>query len=203
MTRLLLTLSVTLLLGALLIPLEAEALPMGAVGYRLYHYEDGEWVRYHQGDPFPPGGADPGTNVWKYTYCAINLDFKDSAEPPNPLGVYQMWIFFNSDNIDRAQHVSSTAPTDWTSLAWPQVDPDHNWKVRFRTSVPAAYIAVGDTLCGFEVEITWTDPTMLPPQNYDLICTAISEPGVTHELPPETTPVEATTWGRLKALFYE
>jgi hypothetical protein len=201
MTRLLTIAAVTLLLGVFLVPFEADALPMGSVGYKLYHYEGGEWVRYNQGDPFPAGGADPGTNLWKYAYCAINHDFKDGAE--NPLSVYQMWVFFNSDNINRSQYVSSTGPASWATVAWSQNPPDANWKVRFRASLAADYIAVGDTLCGFEVQITWTDPTMLPPQNYDLICAAISEPGVTHELPPETTPVEATTWGRLKSLFFK
>ncbi|KPJ61057.1 MAG: hypothetical protein AMJ46_03565 [Latescibacteria bacterium DG_63] len=194
MTRLLLTISVTLTLGLFLIPFEADALPLGSVGYKVYHYEDSEWVRYHQGDPFPPGGADPGTNLWKYTYCPINLTF--SAD------IYQFLIFFNSDNeVDRAQYVSAAGPEGWSSTYFPPVSPNVNWKVRFRASNAMYYIAVDDTLCGFEVQITWTDPTMLPPQNYDLVCSGESEPGVTHELPPDITPVETTTWGRLKSLF--
>jgi hypothetical protein len=195
MTRLLLAVSVALTLGLLLVPGGVDALPEGAVGYKLYHYEVDEWVRYTQGDPFPPGGGDPGTNLWKYTYCAMNLEFT--------AGVYQFLIFFNSDAVvDRAQYVSATFPEGWSRTYFPPVAPNTNWKVRFRTTNSAYYILPTDTLCGFEVEFTWTDPNMPPPQNYDLVATSGSEPGVTHELPPDITPVESTTWGRLKSLFF-
>lgn len=70
MRGLLSILVVTALVGLLLAPGIADALPYGAVGYKLYHYETGNWVRYKQGDPFPAGGATPGTNTWKYNYWA-------------------------------------------------------------------------------------------------------------------------------------
>ena len=188
--------SAVVLLGLLLVPYEADALPDGAVGYKLYHYEGTEWVRYikSQGDTLPPGGADPGTNLWKYKYCAENVGYAD--------GIYQFLIFFNSDNKDTAQYVSETAPSNWTPRYFAPIAPDANWKVRFRADGPAYYIAQGDTLGGFEVEFTWTDPTRLPAdQNYDLGSPGGSEPGNTHELPSDITPVETTTWGRLKSLF--
>lgn len=197
MTRVLLIASAMVLLGLLVVPLEADALPKGAVGYKVYHDESGEWVRYSQGDPFPPGGADPGTNTWKYKYCAENVGY--------PGGIYQFLIFFNSDNKDTAQYVSYTFPANWGigSRYFGPIAPDANWKVRFRADGEAYYIAQSDTLCGFEVEFTWVCPTMLPPpQNYDLGAPGGSEPGVTHELPPDVTPVETTTWGRLKGLFF-
>ena len=189
--------SAVVLLGLLLVPYEADALPEGAVGYKLYHYEGTEWVRYikSQGDSLPPGGADPGTNLWKYKYCAENVGY--------PGGIYQFLIFFNSDDEDTAQYVSETAPANWTTKYFGPIFPHANWKIRFRAGSPADYIAQGDTLCGFEVEFTWVCPTMLPgPQNYDLAAPGGSEPGVTHELPPDVTPVETTTWGRLKGLFF-
>ena len=61
MTRMLLIASAVVLLGLIVVPLEGDALPNGAVGYKLYHYEVDEWVRYSQGDPFPPGGAPSST----------------------------------------------------------------------------------------------------------------------------------------------
>lgn len=200
MTRMLLAYAVVVLLviGCLLVPLEANALPKGKVGYKAYHYEDDSWVRYSQGDPFPPGGANPGTNLWKYEYVAYNHEF---WTPEQPADVYQMWMFFNPDSTtERAVYSSETGPDGWITRYFGPSAPYVNWKVRFRTS--SSTIAPGDSLSGYEIEFTWTDPAMLPgPQPYDLICAAGSETGVTHELPPDVTPVEATTWGRIKTLF--
>ncbi|KPJ59377.1 MAG: hypothetical protein AMJ46_11625 [Latescibacteria bacterium DG_63] len=201
MARLLLPCFLTLLVGLLLVPVGTDALPQGAVGYKLYHYENPDWVRYSQGDAFPAGGANPGTNLWKYTYCVYN---DPPGSPPGALenGVYQWWIFFNSDNVDRAQYVSEVAPGTWGTRYFAPSTGFYDWKVRFRTSDPAEYVMPSDSLCGFEVEFTWTDPLMLPPpQNYDLVASGESEPGVTHELPADVTPVEAVTWGRIKSLF--
>jgi len=59
-----------------------------------------------------------------------------------------------------------------------------------------------DTAEGYVVVFSWTAPGTLPgPQNYDLLASVGSEAGVTHELPVGTTPVETTTWGRVKAFF--
>jgi hypothetical protein len=163
--------------GCLLVPVGVNAGPKGEVGYKLYHDENGSWVRYYQGDPFPPGGAEPGTNLWKYEYTVYNREF--------PSGIYQMLAFFNSDALtERAIYSSVMAPTGWSTTYFGPVDPWVNWKMRFLTT--SSYVMPGDGLSGYEIQFTWADPAMLPgPQNYDLICSQGSEPGVTHELPPD------------------
>jgi hypothetical protein len=193
---------VALLVGVLLIPAGSDALPQTEVGFKLYRFEDPDWVRYSVGDPLPPGGATPGTNLWKYIYCVYN---DPPGSPPGALenGIYQWWIFFNEDNIDWAQHVSEVAPGTWGTRYFAPSTGFYDWKVRFRTSTPGEYVMPADSLCGFEVQFTWTEEGMLPPpQNYDCIASGESEPGVTHELPIDVTPVEATSWGRLKSLFF-
>ncbi len=194
MRHLLLLLIVATLVGPLLAPGHADALPAGAVGYKLYHYESGSWVRYKQGDPFPPGGATPGTNLWKYNYWVAN----EAA----PQSIYQLFVYFNSDNVLRAVYSPpAIGPTGWTLLNFPPVAPNNNWKERFRASSATYYIAVGDTLPGYEVQFTWEDGSLLPTaQNYDVAWSGGSEPGNTTEMPPEMTPVQATTWGKIKSL---
>ncbi|MCX5799968.1 MAG: hypothetical protein NTX17_01065 [Candidatus Eisenbacteria bacterium] len=91
MTRVVPFFLIVLLVGFLLVPLGADALPKGAVGYKLYHQEGSEWVRYRQGDTFPSGGGVSPTNVWKYEYSVMNYQFAN--------GVYQYMIFFNSDSL--------------------------------------------------------------------------------------------------------
>ncbi|MBN1504436.1 MAG: hypothetical protein JW952_05160 [Candidatus Eisenbacteria bacterium] len=194
MRRLLTVLLVGSLLCLLMAPSAADALPYASVGYKLYHYEDGSWVRYKQGDPLPPGGATPGTNLWKYNYWVSNLTA--------PTGIYQVYVYFNSDNVLRSAYSSATGPTGWTLLYFPPVAPNNNWKERFRTSNSAYYVMPGDTLPGYEVQFTWVDGSLLPtPQNYDVAWSGGSEPGNTTEMPPDMTPVEAATWGRMKGLF--
>ena len=182
------------LVGLFLAPSIADALPYGAVGYKLYHYEGANWVRYKQGDPFPPGGATPGTNLWKYNYWAAN-----EAAPSN---IYQLMVYFNSDNVLRSAYSSATGPTTWTPTYFPPVSGNKNWKERFRSTTPAYYIPVGDTLTGFEVQFTWLDGSLAPtPQNYDLVWSGGSESGNTTEMPPDMTPVAVTTWSTIKSLF--
>ena len=194
MTKMLPLLLILLLVGFLLVPLEADALPKGAVGYKLYHYEGSVWVRYLQVDPFPPGGATSPTNVWKYEYEVMNYLWTT--------GVYQFMIFFNSDNLLWATYTSALGPTGWTPTYYGPIAPAQNWKVRFRTTQTQYYVPLNDTLPGYVVQFTWVRPDTLPgPQNYDLLASTPSEAGVTHEVPPEQTPVNEDTWGRIKSLF--
>lgn len=195
MMRLLTIVFATLLIGSLLVPVGANALPKGAVGYKLYHYEGSQWVRYLQSDPFPSGGATSPTNSWKYEYDAMNYQFTT--------GVYQLMVYFNSDNIAPwATYVSYQAPTGWSITNFPPVAPNYNWKLRFRASQSQYNVPLNDTLSGYVIQFTWTRPNTLPgPQNYDLLATSLSESGVTYEVVPEQTPVDETTWGRIKGLF--
>ena len=195
MRHLLLLLLVASLVCPLLAPGTADALPYAAVGYKLYHYEGGNWVRYKQGDPFPSGGATPGTNLWRYNYWVAN----ETA----PSGIYQMYVYFNSDNVLRSVYSApAIGPTGWSLLNFPPVSPNNNWKQRFRTSDSAYYVMVGDTLSGYEVQFTWLDASLLPtPQNYDVAWSGNSEPGNTTEMPPDMTPVEAATWSKIKSLY--
>ncbi len=194
MRGLLSILFVAALVGLLLAPSVADALPFGAVGYKLYHYEAGNWVRYKQGDPFPAGGATPGTNTWKYVYWATNQTA--------PTGMYQLMVYFNSDNVQRSVYSSATGPTNWTPTYFPPVSGNKNWKERFRTTIPGSYITAGDTLSGYEVQFTWLDGSLLPTaQNYDLVWSGGSESGNTTEMPPEMTPVTAATWSTIKRMF--
>jgi len=194
MTKMLLLLLVVLLVGFLLVPVGAYALPKGDVGYKLYHQEGSTWVRYMQSDAFPPGGATPPTNVWKYEYAVTNYQFT--------LGIYQVLIFFNSDNILWATYTSSQAPTGWTATYNAPAPGYYNWKVKLRTTNSAYYIMPNNSLSGFTVQFTWVRQGTLPGwQHCDLLSSSGSESDVTHELPPEQTPVDEATWGRIKALF--
>jgi hypothetical protein len=187
---------IVLVVGFLLVPVVADALPKGAVGYKLYHQEGSEWVRYRQGDTFPSGGAVSPTNVWKYEYSVMNYQFAN--------GVYYFMVFFNSDNLGLwAAYTSAVGPAaNWVITYFPPISPNYNWKVRFRASLSQYYVALNDTLDGYSVQFTWAKAGTLPgSQNYDLISSSGSESGVTSELPPGTTPVETTTWGAVKELF--
>jgi len=194
MTRMLAIVFATLLITSLLVPVGADALPKGAVGFKLYHQEGSEWARYLQSDPFPPGGATSPTNVWKYEYEVMNYQVTT--------GIYQLMIYFNSDNVLWATYTSALAPTGWLITYFGPTAPNYNWKVRFRTANSLYYVPLNDTLPGYVVQFTWARPDTLPgPQNYDLLATGTSESGVTYEVPPEQTPVDEDTWGRIKSLF--
>ncbi|MCX5800004.1 MAG: hypothetical protein NTX17_01245 [Candidatus Eisenbacteria bacterium] len=190
MTKMLPFLLTVLLVGFLLVPLSADALPETDVQYKLYHQGDSGWVRHNPGDPFPSGG-----NVWKYEYSAANYQFA--------YGVEQFIIFFNSNNVLRSTYSSAQAPTGWAAITYFQpIAPNNNWKVRFRPSSSSYYIALGSSLAGYVVQFTWAVSDTVPgSQNYDLKTSSTSDADVTHEAPPDMTSVEATTWGRIKALF--
>jgi hypothetical protein len=195
MTKVLPPFLILLLVGFLLVPLTADALPKGDVGYKVYHQEGSKWIRYMQSDAFPPGGATPPTNVWKYEYEVTNYLFTN--------GVYEFMIFFNSDNLLWATYTSALGPTTWAVAYSPPIAPNKNWKVRFRTPTTSGYMVMpNNTLPGYSVQFTWVRPDTLPgTQNTDLKSSTGSEADVTHELPPEQTPVAEDTWGRIKSLF--
>jgi hypothetical protein len=194
MTKKLPILLIVLVVGFLLVPLVANALPKGDVAYRLYHKEGSNWVRYLPSSSFPPGGANPGTNLWKYEYTVWNVAF--AAD------IYQFYAFFNSENVDSiAVYSSAVAPANWTVLYYPPVAPNYNWKERFKTTVVAARIKPGNSLSGFAIEFRWRNPAALPGvQMYELTTANDSETSqYTHD--QDATPVDSTTWGRIKGLF--
>ena len=151
--------------------------------YKLYHFEDGSWVRYQQGDPFPTVGG----NLWKYEYTVHNEGL---------LFINLFRIFFNSDNIDHGQYVSATGPTDWTATPTLPLPGFNNWKVEFETSTNI--IMQGDSLGGFEVEFTWSESYLPGVQHYE-VAGNIGDGGETEEYPPVAT--QPKTWGSVKNLF--
>lgn len=110
---------------ALCLPGVLGAMPSASIGYELFHYEAGSWQQYLQGDPFPMGGNLPGTNLWKYRYVVRNHEFSG--------GIYQVYVFFNSDNVLRATYSGAAAPTGWTAAYFAPSEGNNNWKERFRT----------------------------------------------------------------------
>jgi len=161
------------------------------VTYHLYHYEAGSWVEYGPADAFPAGGDQPGTNLWRYTYELCNVGFST--------GLRELDVFFNSDNALCATLSAAAGPTDWTTTQVGPFAPDNNWRMRFRTLVTAARVAQGACDSDFSVDFTWVCPTLPGSQNYDAIGSTGSDAGVT--APAGPVPTEATTWGRVKALY--
>ncbi|MFZ1946934.1 MAG: hypothetical protein WAW06_05260 [bacterium] len=163
------------------------------VDAQLYHWEGGLWKEYCQYDPFPAGGDQPGTNLWKYAYVVNNLS------APQPLNT--IYTFFNSDNLAAdATWSAAVAPAGWTATQIGPFDPDFNWKERFRTTNSAYYIQAGQALAGFSVEFTWTKAQMPPMQTYDAVFSGGSETSVTTS-PCIPSATEETTWGGVKALY--
>ncbi|MFH1220002.1 MAG: hypothetical protein V1694_06070 [Candidatus Eisenbacteria bacterium] len=167
--------------------------PMTSVQYRLYHWETDHWTEYCPGMLLPPGGNQPGTNLWKYEYTVSNIG------APQPLR--EIYTFFNSDNVAMDATLSSAvAPTGWTATAIGPFAPDFNWKERFRTTNSVYYIGVGQVRSGYAVEFTWTKATLPGSQNYDAVYSGGSETYITMSpCPPAAT--EETTWGGIKALY--
>jgi len=194
MARPLMFLLATVLTGLFLVPSVMYGTPLADCMYKLYHYETGNWVRYESDDTMPPGGATPGTNQWKYNYWVTNLGASANLN--------QLSVYFNPDNVLRSAYSSAAAPTAWTPTYYAPTSGNNDWRVRFRTTDPLYQVAAGDTLEGFEVRFAWVDPLGLPgSQNYILAWSGSSEPGNTSEMPAEMTPLEETTWGRIKGLF--
>jgi len=151
--------------------------------YKLYHWENTTWVRYQQGDPFPSTGG----NLWKYEYTVYNDGL---------LFVNLFRIFFNSDNINHAEYVSASAPTDWTPDVTLPFTGYNNWKVEFQTSTNI--IMPGDSLGVFEVRFTWNENYLPDTQHFE-VAGNLGDGGDTAEYPP--LPIERSTWGSLKSMF--
>jgi hypothetical protein len=185
------------LVGAALITaasaLAAYGEPLTSVQYRLYHWENSQWMEYCPGDQLPAGGDQPGTNLWKYDYTVYNY------AAPQPLR--EAYTFFNSENIAMyATLVSAAAPTGWTATQIGPFAPDFNWKERFRTTSSTYYIQLGQYLAGFSVQFTWTKAELPGAQNSDVVFSGGSEAYVTMSPCPPAA-VEETTWGGVKATY--
>ncbi len=162
-----------------------------SVEYRLYHYEGGSWVEYSPSAALPAGGDQPGTNLWRYTYELCNVSFSS--------GVRELDVFFNSDNVACAALSGAAGPADWTATQVGPFAPDNNWRERFRTLLTAARVGMGACEPAFSVDFLWTCPGLPGPQNYDAISSTGSDARTT--VPASPTPVQATTWGRVKDLY--
>lgn len=172
---------------------QAYAEPLTKVEYQLYRWEASMWKEYCPDDPFPVGGDQPGTNLWKYTYVVHNL----SA----PQALNTVYTFFNSDNLAAdATWAGAAAPTGWTAAQIGPFDPDFNWKERFRTTNSTYYIQAGQALAGFAVEFTWAKAELPGAQTYDAVFSGGSESGTTAS-PCAPAATEETTWGGIKALY--
>ena len=174
----------TLLVAGLLGGLAASASAQTSVTYKLYHC-DGD------SDPFPPGGDQPGTNLWRYTYDLCNNSFST--------GVRELNVFFNSDNVLCATFQASTQPANWTATQVGPISPNNNWRLRFRTLVTAARVAQGTCNDEFSIDFLWVCPSLPGSQNYDAISSSGSHASQT--APAAPTPVESTTWGGIKSLY--
>ncbi len=167
--------------------------PFAVIRYELFHWETSTWVEYLPTSPFPAGGDQPGTNLWRYEYIVYNWG------TPQPINT--VYMFFNSDNTAmHATQTASGAPTGWTATTIGPFDPDFNWRERFRASSSAYYLGAPDSLEGFAVEFTWTRSVLPGNQTYDVVHSGGSESGLTlHRTASVAT--QATSWGDIKRLY--
>jgi hypothetical protein len=184
-----------LLLSIALLGLLAGSAHAGTLSdarYRLFylHPVNGP-VRVHSTDPLPAGSNVAPDNQWRYDYFVLN-------KAASPLNAF--YAFFNSDNVQRALHVSGSAPADWTVLKQGPIAPNVNYKIRYRTTVQASKIPTDGELTCSET-FTWTGETVPGPQNYDAVNDGGSESGVTVEIVDTVGTADASTWGRIKALY--
>ncbi len=185
--RLLLLLAVLGLLAG-----SVQAGTLSDAGYRLFYLHPVRGpMRVFSTDALPAGSNVAPDNQWRYDYVVLN-------KSPNPLNAF--YAFFNSDNVDRAQHVSGLAPANWTLLKQGPIAPNVNYKIRYRTTVQASKIpTAGELVCS--ATFTWTGAAVPGPQNYDAVNDGGSESGVTVEIIDDITSAAAATWGRIKSLY--
>lgn len=173
-----------------LVPGAAAAGPLSDAFFRLYWISPGGPVRVYTTDPLPAGSNVAPNNQWRYDYEVVN-------KSPNPLNAF--YSFYNSDNVNRAQYVSGTVPTDWTTLQQGPVSPNFNYKIRHRTLVAGAKVPSNGTLLCSNT-FAWTGTVPPGVQNYDAVNDGGSESGVTVER-IDVTAATSLTWGRLKRLY--
>ena len=188
-----LALVVLLMLAAVMLPNPSVGDPFAVIRYQIFHWETDTWVEYLPSSAMPPGGDQPGTNLWRYDYTIYNWG--------TPQPIQQAYLFFNSDNLAMdATWSADTAPAGWTTAQVGPFDPDFNWKERYRASSSTYYIATGDSLEGCSLEFTWTKSVIPGNQIYDAVYSGGSESGLTLH---KTAPVAAamTSWGEIKRLY--
>jgi hypothetical protein len=173
---------------ALALPAQAQ---QASVTYRLFHYEGGNWIEYAANAPLPAGGDQPGTNLWRYTYELCNIGFST--------GLYELDMFFNSDDVPCATLSGSSQPANWTATQVGPVAPSNNWRLRYRTLLSGSRVAMGACNSDFSVDFTWVCPSLPGPQNFDAIATSGSYADVS--LPAVPLPVRPATWGQVKGLY--
>jgi hypothetical protein len=157
--------------------------------YRLFYLSPSGPVRVLSTSALPPGSNVPPNNQWRFDY-----EVQNKSSVGGTLGTF--YAFFNSLNLDQAQYLSGTAPTNWTLLKQGPVAPNYNYKVRFRTTVSGSMIAPGNRLyCS--ATFAWTGSATPGPQNYDVVVSGGSEPGTMVEI-QDVSPASKLTWGGLK-----
>jgi hypothetical protein len=188
-----LSLIALIVLMAVVLPNPSLGDPFAVIRYQLFHWETDTWVEYVPGNGMPPGGDQPGTNLWRYDYIIYNWG--------TPQAIQQAYLFFNPDNMAMdATWAADTAPAGWTTAQVGPFDPDFNWKERYRASGSAYYIPTGDSLEGVSVEFTWTKSVIPGNQIYDAVYSGGSESGLTLH---KTEPVAAapSSWGDIKRFY--
>lgn len=173
---------------------QASAIDNAEVYYDLFYLGNGSLnQQVGAADPMPAGGNTPGTNQWKYIYLVKNNAFAS--------GLNQWYAFFNSDNVLRSNFPSLAiaSPADWTPTYFAPSAGNNNWKERWRTSVVGSYIPLNGSLDTFAITFTWIGADIPGTQNFDAISVTGSFSGVTK--PNIITPVNSSTWGKIKALY--
>ena len=100
-------------------------------------------------------GGVPGNQTFRFDYTVENVDIQPAAAG--------FIVFFDADNVDRADFVSFTAPSGWEEVSvYPETPPDAFWNVEWDELFGTNRILPGTSLGGFSVTFTWKDPIALP-----------------------------------------
>jgi len=100
-------------------------------------------------------GGVPGNQTFRLDYTVENIDIDPS--------IAGFIVFFDADNVDRADFISYTAPSGWEEVSvYPETPPDAFWNVEWDELYGTNRILPGTSLGGFSVTFTWKDPIALP-----------------------------------------